>query len=90
MSDQSDEPATPIPRRAALGPGAAAEQERRYLTILFCDLVDSTVLAGDLDPEDLEELYAAYNATVRRVIEEFGGFIMRTIGDGVPTLVSQS
>ena len=83
MSDREDEPAAPRARRGAAGMASASEQERRYLTIVFCDLVDSTVLAGDLDPEDLEELYAAYNATVRRVIEEFGGFIMRTIGDGV-------
>jgi len=83
MSDRGDEPAAPRARRGAAGMASASEQERRYLTVVFCDLVDSTVLAGDLDPEDLEELYAAYNATVRRVIEAFGGFITRTIGDGV-------
>jgi class 3 adenylate cyclase/predicted ATPase len=83
MSDRGDEPAASRARRGAAGTAAASEQERRYLTVVFCDLVDSTVLAGDLDPEDLEELYAAYTATVRRVIEAFGGFITRTIGDGV-------
>src|SRR5215468_1399249 len=72
MSDRGDKPAAPRARRGAAGTATASEQERRYLTVVFCDLVDSTVLAGDLDPEDLEELYAAYNATVRRDIEVFG------------------
>src|SRR5258706_6720378 len=82
MSDRGDEPAASRARRGAVGTAAASEQERRYLTVVFCDLVDSTVLAGDLDPEDLEELYAASNGTVRRAIEAFCGFITRTIGDG--------
>src|SRR5207247_1169347 len=38
------------------------EAERRQLTVLFCDLVDSTVLAGQLDPEDLREVIRAYQA----------------------------
>jgi class 3 adenylate cyclase len=36
------------------------EAERRQLTVLFCDLVDSTVLAAQLDPEDLREVVRAY------------------------------
>src|SRR5262245_44112242 len=36
------------------------EAERRQLTVLFCDLVDSTVLASQLDPEDLREVVRAY------------------------------
>lgn len=41
------------------------EAERRQLTVLFCDLVDSTALAGRLDPEDLREVVRAYQATCR-------------------------
>src|SRR5262245_36680579 len=40
-----------------------AEAERRQLTVLFCDLVDSTVLASQLDPEDLREVVRAYQDT---------------------------
>jgi hypothetical protein len=36
------------------------EAERRQLTVLFCDLVDSTVLASQLDPEELREVVRAY------------------------------
>ena len=38
------------------------EAERRQLTVLFCDLADSTRLAGQLDPEDLREVVLAYQA----------------------------
>jgi class 3 adenylate cyclase len=41
----------------------APEAERRQLTVLFCDLVDSTVLASQLDPEDLREVVRAYQET---------------------------
>jgi hypothetical protein len=36
------------------------EAERRQLTVLFCDLVDSTALSSQLDPEDLREVVRAY------------------------------
>jgi len=39
---------------------AAPDAERRQLTVLFCDLVDSTVLASQLDPEDLRAVVRAY------------------------------
>jgi len=40
-----------------------SDAERRQLTVLFCDLADSTTLAGQLDPEDLREVIRAYQAT---------------------------
>lgn len=39
------------------------EAERRQLTVLFCDLVDSTVIASRLDPEELREVVRAYQET---------------------------
>src|SRR5262249_160973 len=48
-----------IPPPAAL---STLDAERRQLTVLFCDLVGSTVLAGQLDPEDLREVIRAYQA----------------------------
>jgi TOMM system kinase/cyclase fusion protein len=60
-------------------PGA----ERRHLTILFCDLVASTALATQLDPEDLREVIRAYHATCATVIQRLDGHIAQYLGDGV-------
>jgi class 3 adenylate cyclase len=51
---------------------ASPEVERRHLTVLFCDLVDSTTLAEDLDPEDLREVMWAYHQTCAAVIQRRG------------------
>src|SRR5215470_17597832 len=59
------------------------EAERRQLTVLFCDLVDSTALAGQLDPEDLREVVRAYQAAWAEVIQQFGGYIAQYLGDGL-------
>jgi class 3 adenylate cyclase/predicted ATPase len=59
------------------------EAERRQLTVLFCDLVDSTALAGQLDPEDLREVVRAYQATCAEVIQQLGGHIAQYLGDGL-------
>jgi TOMM system kinase/cyclase fusion protein len=72
----------------ALPPPSAAPQdwpdaERRQLTVLFCDLVGSTVLAGQLDPEELREVVRAYQATCTKVITGFEGHIAQYLGDGV-------
>ena len=59
------------------------EAERRQLTVLFCDLVDSTVLASQLDPEDLREVIRAYQAACATVIEHLEGHIAQYLGDGL-------
>jgi class 3 adenylate cyclase len=59
------------------------EVERRQLTVLFCDLVNSTVLAGQLDPEDLREVIRAYQAACATVIERLEGYIAQYLGDGL-------
>src|SRR5499426_374287 len=59
------------------------EAERRRLTVLFCDLVDSTTLAGHLDPEDLREVVQAYHQTCAAVIHQYDGYIAQYLGDGV-------
>ena len=60
-----------------------SEAERRQLTVMFCDLVDSTVLAGQLDPEDLREVIRAYQAVCAEVIQRFAGHIAQYLGDGL-------
>ena len=60
-----------------------SEAERRQLTVLFCDLVDSTALASQLDPEDLREVVRAYQDTCAKVIARFDGHIAQYLGDGL-------
>src|SRR5262245_50530369 len=60
-----------------------SEAERRQLTVLFCDLVDSTALAGQLDPEDLRAIVRAYQAACAEVIRHFEGHIAQYLGDGL-------
>jgi predicted ATPase len=50
---------------------------------MFCDLVGSTALAAQLDPEDLREIIAAYRDGVAAIIRKYGGTISRYIGDGM-------
>jgi class 3 adenylate cyclase/predicted ATPase len=57
--------------------------ERRQMTVMFCDLVDSTALSARLDPEDLRTVIAAYYREVAAEVQRFGGFIARHLGDGV-------
>src|SRR3989442_4027507 len=85
------QPAPPRAPRQAQPPQAEAipaassrpEAERRQLTVLFCDLVDSTVLARQLDPEDLREVVRAYQDTCAKVIARFEGHIAQYLGDGL-------
>ncbi len=60
-----------------------AEAERRQLTVMFCDLVGSTALSGQLDPEDLREVMQAYRETCAEMIERFDGHVAKYLGDGV-------
>jgi predicted ATPase/class 3 adenylate cyclase len=59
------------------------EAERRQLTILFCDLVGSTALSRQLDPEDYRAAVRAYQAACAPVIERFDGHIAQYLGDGL-------
>src|SRR5262245_61491451 len=59
------------------------EAERRHLTVLFCDLVGSTALAGRLDPEDYREVVRAYHQICAEVLQRFDGYLAQYLGDGV-------
>jgi class 3 adenylate cyclase len=67
------------PRDASAPAGA----ERRQLTVMFCDLVGSTPLSARIDPEDLRGIIGAYHRCVTEIVEGFGGFVARYMGDGV-------
>src|SRR6516165_8001550 len=66
-------PATPPPHEA----------EWRQLTVLFCDLVESTRLSGQLDPEDLRAVVRAYQSACAEVVQRFDGHIAQYLGDGL-------
>jgi TOMM system kinase/cyclase fusion protein len=74
-----------ITRDAVCPPTAIrpTDAERRQLTVLFCDLVDSTALASQLDPEELREVVRAYQDTCAKVIARFEGYIAQYLGDGL-------
>ena len=63
--------------------GASGEAERRQVTVLFCDLVGSTALSGEIDPEPLGALIRRYQDAAAGAIGRFGGFVARIMGDGV-------
>jgi len=70
----------------APAPVQGAEPDRRPLTVLFCDLVNSTMLSTVLDSEDLRELIRDYRESAATAIEEFGGFPSSFVGDGIMVL----
>ena len=72
--------ATPAPAAPAPAPAPA---ERRHLTVMFVDLVGSTVLSGQLDPEELGELIRAYQNLVAGEVTRFEGHVAKYMGDGV-------
>jgi class 3 adenylate cyclase len=57
--------------------------ERRQVTVLFSDLVGSTALSARMDPEDLREIISAYQKCVARIVQRFGGYVAKYMGDGV-------
>src|SRR5215471_14525217 len=59
------------------------EAERRQLTVMFCDLVDSTKLSGQLDPEEYREVVRVYQLACTEVITRFDGHVAQLLGDGL-------
>src|SRR5271166_466669 len=70
-------------RTSSVEPLAAVEEERRHLTVLFCDLVGSTQISARLDPEEWRELVADYHRAAAEAITSFGGHVAQLLGDGV-------
>ncbi|MDB5897905.1 MAG: adenylate cyclase [Ramlibacter sp.] len=64
----------------ALRPGDA---ERRWVTIMFCDLVGSVALSERLEPEDMRALLGKYQRACKAAVELQGGSIARYVGDGL-------
>jgi class 3 adenylate cyclase/predicted ATPase len=76
-------PLDAVPMLPAVPVRPAPEAERRQLTVLFCDLVGSTQLSGQLDPEDLRAVVRAYQEAAAEVIQHYAGHIAQYLGDGL-------
>ena len=61
----------------------ASDAERRPLTVMFCDLANSTTLSTRLDPEDLQDVIRAYQERCTGIIREYEGFVAKYMGDGI-------
>jgi class 3 adenylate cyclase/predicted ATPase/ABC-type lipoprotein export system ATPase subunit len=59
------------------------QAERRQLTVMFCDLVDSTALSRRVDPEDLQEIVRRFLDACNHAIGRFNGYIAKYMGDGM-------
>jgi class 3 adenylate cyclase/predicted ATPase len=64
-------------------PRVQPDAERRQLTVMFCDMADSTKLSGQLDPEEYRDVVRAYQATCTEVIQRFDGYVAQLLGDGL-------
>jgi class 3 adenylate cyclase/tetratricopeptide (TPR) repeat protein len=73
----------PAPPPASAARALHGEAERRQLTIMFCDLVGSTRLSVELDPEELREIISRFQQTCAAVAQRFGGNVARFMGDGL-------
>ena len=84
-------PVVPAPIPAAVAPppiSASIEVagERRYLTVMFCDLVDSTGISARLDAEEWRDLVGAYIDAASAAVTEMGGKVAKKLGDGLMAL----
>ena len=89
-SEETDSQAVdaPVPELPAAPPSAQSERgtpvgERRQLTVMFCDLVGSTALSEQLDPEELQTVVRTYQEVSAQVIERYEGYIAQYLGDGL-------
>jgi class 3 adenylate cyclase/tetratricopeptide (TPR) repeat protein len=64
-----------------MSPGRSPQ--RRHMTVMFCDLVDSTPLAESLDPEDFREVLTEFRRATLGAVERFGGYTAVYAGDGM-------
>jgi class 3 adenylate cyclase len=78
-SQASAPPATVAPTTEAVG-------ERRYLTVMFCDLVGSTGISAQLDAEEWRDLVGAYLDAASAAVTEMGGHVAKKLGDGLMAL----
>lgn len=64
-------------------PSPAVQEERKVVSVLFCDLVGFTAASDAVDPEDVRARIRPYHQRLREVIERFGGTVEKFVGDAV-------
>ena len=80
----SSTPLPTAPVAAASTPEASGE--RRHVTVMFCDLVDSTGIAARLDAEEWRDLVGAYLDVASAAVIKMGGKVAKKLGDGLMAL----
>ena len=71
------------PDAGSLHTSARDEAERRQLTVLFCDIVNSSALSANIDPEDLRDIMREYRATCSEIVARYDGHVAQHLGDGI-------
>src|SRR5262245_19805323 len=64
-------------------PTATVQAERRQITVMFCDMVGSSALSTQLDPEEQREVVATFQLTCADDIKRLDGMVAQYLGDGV-------
>ena len=72
-----------VGRESGAGSQEAQPAERRHLTVMICDLVNSTALSARLDPEDMGAVMDSYHAACARIVQTYEGFLSDFRGDGI-------
>ena len=72
---------------APLAAAPPSREQRKRITILFCDVTGSTALGESTDPEALRALLARYFERMKAIIESHGGTVEKFIGDAVLSLI---
>src|SRR5262245_55429036 len=87
--DDNSPRVAPEPVSSSARPTTAATEatgERRYLTVMFCDLVGSTSISAQLDAEEWRDLVGAYLDSASTAVMEVGGHVAKKLGDGLMAL----
>jgi hypothetical protein len=87
-------PIAPVPKPAGAAPSPISAPkpapevtgERRYLAVMFCDLVGSTAMSARLDAEEWRDLVSAYLDAASLAITDMGGHVAKKLGDGILAL----
>ena len=85
-------PTTPAPNAprsyspTPIAPPTEPAGERRYLTVMFCDLVGSTSISAGLDAEEWRDLVSSYLDTASAAVTAVGGHVAKKLGDGILAL----
>jgi class 3 adenylate cyclase/predicted ATPase len=79
-------PTSAVTVTRTIAPAPETAGERRYLTVMFCDLVGSTAISVQLDPEEWRDLVSSYLDAASAAVTELGGHVAKKLGDGLMSL----